>query len=153
MIRFIYDDGGRAKAGFTNKKTAGDCVARAVAIASGRPYIEVYAELAEINARMKLTKHRRRRGRAGQLTASHGIWTRSKLFKDYMILNGFEWTPTMFVGSGCKVHVRADELPFGRLVLALSKHMAAVVYSVLYDAYDCSRDGTRCVYGYWEKKE
>ena len=148
-ISFIKTDGGRAAAGWTNKKTTGDCVARAVTIASGRPYNEVYAELAEINARMKLTKHRLRRGKAGSRTASHGIWTKSKPFKDYMIMNGFEWTPTMQIGSGCKVHVRENELPKGRLVLALSKHSAAVIDGILYDAYDCSRDGTRCVYGFW----
>jgi hypothetical protein len=152
-ISFIKSDGGRAAAGFTNKATAGDCVARAVAIASGRPYIEVYAELAEINARMPVTRRRKARGVAGRLTASHGIYTKSKLFKDYMVLNGFEWTPTMRIGSGCLMHVRHDELPkTGRLVLRLSKHCAAVIDNILYDAYDCSRDGTRCVYGYWRLK-
>jgi hypothetical protein len=148
-IQFIQDDGGRRKAGFKNEKVAGDCVARAVAIASGRPYIEVYNELAELNASMRMTKHRRKRGAAGQRTASRGIWTKSKPFKDYMTAMGFTWTPTMQIGSGCKVHVREDELPKGWLVLALSKHYTAVVHGVLYDEYDCSRDGTRCVYGIW----
>jgi hypothetical protein len=153
MIPFVKTDGGRADAGFTNKKTTGDCVTRAVAIASGRPYIEVYAELAEINQRMPITKRRKAKGVAGRLTASHGIYTKSKLFKDYMALNGFEWTPTMRIGSGCLVHVRASELPkTGRLVLRLSKHCAAVVDGILMDAYDCSRDGTRAVYGYWRLK-
>jgi hypothetical protein len=148
-IQFIEDDGGRRKAGFKNEKTAGDCVARAVAIASGRPYIEIYNELAELNANMIMSKHRRKRGAAGQRTASRGIWTKSKAFKDYMAAQGFEWTSTMSIGSGTKVHVRADELPHARLVLRLSNHCAAVVWGVLYDAYDCSRDGTRAVYGYW----
>ena len=152
-IPFTKNDGGRAAAGWTNKNTTGDCVARAVTIASGRPYNEVYAELAEMNARMKLTKHRLKRGKAGRKTASHGIWTKSKLFHDYMVLNGFEWTATMQIGSGCKVHVKAAELPKGRLVLSLSKHMAAVIDGVLHDAYDCSREGTRCVYGYYKLKE
>jgi hypothetical protein len=39
--------------------------------------------------------------------------------------------------------------PPGRLVVRLSKHVAAVVDGVLHDTYDCSRGGTRCVYGYW----
>jgi hypothetical protein len=34
-------------------------------------------------------------------------------------------------------------------VVALSKHYAAVVDGVVHDLYDPSRDGTRCVYGYW----
>lgn len=151
MIPFQLNDGGRREAGFTNKNTAGDCVARAVAIATGRDYGIVYAELAYLNESMVLTKHRRARGKAGRRTASHGIWTKSKLFKDYMKQQGFEWVATMSIGSGTKVHVRADELPMGRLVLRLSKHCAAVIDGVLHDAYDCSRDGTRAVYGYWRK--
>ena len=152
-ISFIKDDGGRAAAGFKNKATAGDCVARAVAIASGRPYIEVYNELAELNARMPITRYRAGRPATGKFTASHGIYTRSKLFKDYMARNGFEWIPTMRIGSGCLVHVKHDELPKkGRLVLKLSRHCAAVIDNILYDAYDCSRDGTRAVYGYWRLK-
>jgi hypothetical protein len=72
------------------------------------------------------------------------------LFKDYMLRQGFVWTPTMKIGTGCRVHVRANELPMGRLVLNLSKHLTAVIDGVLYDAYDCSRNGSRCVYGIWK---
>ena len=42
---FIRDDGGRAAAGF--KGSAGDCVARSIAIAAGLPYAEVYVALAK----------------------------------------------------------------------------------------------------------
>ena len=52
--------------------------------------------------------------------------------------------PTMQIGSGCHVHLRADELPAkGKLIVALSKHYAAVVDGVLHDKYDCTRNGTR----------
>jgi hypothetical protein len=46
MIGFELDDGGRAAAGF--RGSAGDCVTRAVAIATGRPYRQVYDDLAEL---------------------------------------------------------------------------------------------------------
>jgi hypothetical protein len=65
---------------------------------------------------------------------------------------GWEWTPTMAIGQGCTVHLRADELPAGRLVVSVSKHWVAVIDGVIHDTYDCSRDGTRCVYGYWERR-
>lgn len=65
---------------------------------------------------------------------------------------GFIWTPTMQVGSGCQVHMRKDELPAGRLVVSLSKHYAAVIDGTLHDTHDCTRGGTRCVYGYWALK-
>jgi hypothetical protein len=55
----------------------------------------------------------------------------------------------MQIGSGCRVHLRADELPGGRLVVALSRHSTEVIDGVIHDRHDCSREGTRCVYGYW----
>jgi len=59
----------------------------------------------------------------------------------------------MFVGQGCKVHLRAGELPKGRLIVAVSKHLVAVVDGVVHDNHDPSRNGKRCVYGYWTKPE
>jgi len=37
---FVYNDGGRKEAGFNGY--TGDCVIRAIAIATGKPYREVY---------------------------------------------------------------------------------------------------------------
>jgi len=150
-MKHVADDGGRKAAGF--KGTTGDCVARSIAIAAQRSYSEVYDELAAINARMPKSKRRRKKGAVGKKTAAHGIYTRSKLFKDYMIGLGFAWTATMQIGSGCKVHLKADELPPGRIIVALSKHYAAVIDGELHDTYDCSRGETRCVYGYWKQKK
>lgn len=148
MIDYQYHDGGRTLAGF--KGGARDCVARAIAIASGLPYREVYDALAHGNATQRKTRGTRNKGKR---TASEGIHTNRKWFKDYMQSIGFEWHACMTIGSGCKVHVHKDELPAkGALVLSLSKHFAAYVDGVLLDTYDCSREGTRCVYGYWIKK-
>lgn len=141
MIEFVYSDGGRALAGFLG--ATGDCVTRAAAIASGRPYGEVY-EL--VNA---LAKQERPRGNRSRSAARTGVSKRTT--RRLMAELGFEWTPTMEIGSGCTVHVSEGELPPGRLVLQLSKHVAAVIDGVLYDTFDCSRDGTRCVYGYWRE--
>jgi hypothetical protein len=57
----------------------------------------------------------------------------------------------MAIGSGCAVHLRAEELPKGRLLVKVSGHLTAVIDGVLYDTHDCSRRGTRCVYGYFSK--
>jgi hypothetical protein len=142
-MKFQYDDGGRSAAGF--KGRAGDCVCRAVAIASGRPYAEVYAKLAVETGIQRQSRRTKKRS----ASARNGINTRRKWFKDYMASLGFTWTATMAVGQGCRVHLRSDELPAGRLVVALSNHFAAVVDGVLHDTYEDSRDGTRCVYGYY----
>ena len=147
MIEHVQDDGGRFAAGF--RGDAGDCVARAIAIAAQLPYRDVYDRLAEGNATQRRTKNNRGGNRR---SARNGISVKRKWFKDYMIELGFRWVPTMTIGSGCKVHLRADELPRGRLVCQLSKHVVAVIDGKLHDTYDCSRDGTRCVYGYWIKE-
>lgn len=144
-MQHTYNDGGRAAAGF--KGTARDCVARSVAIATGRPYLEVYEALADGNAGQRRT----RRGTGGARTAANGINTTRKWFKDYMRKLGFTWVPTMKVGQGCRVHLRADELPPGRLVVSLSRHYTAVVDGVIHDTHNPDRDGTRCVYGYWRE--
>jgi len=139
-LKFVQNDGGRAAAGYRGK--AGDCVTRAIAIATGLPYQEVYDRLNTIAGSERLTKRRRRKS-----SARRGVHkdTKRKLLESL----GWKWTPTMGIGTGCRVHLRADELPNGRLVVALSRHSAAVIDGVLHDTYDCSRGGTRCVYGYF----
>jgi hypothetical protein len=146
-VRMVRDDGGRAAAGHNG--STHDCVTRAIAIIAERPYGQVYDELAELNARMRKTKGRV--ATTGKHTASHGIYTTSKLFKDYMAAQGFVWTPTMGIGTGCKVHLHPDELPKGRLIVAIRHHYTAVIDGVLHDTHDCTRGGKRCVYGYWRK--
>ena len=137
-MNWVHDDGGRLEAGFRGETR--DCVCRAVAIAVERPYKEVYDLINE------LAKSERREKKSSART---GVYKKTirKLMKHY----GWTWTPTMFVGQGCKMHMREDELPKGRIVVDLSRHSAAVIDGVLHDTYDCSRDGTRCVYGYYSK--
>ena len=139
-MKFVYDDGGRQAAGYKGK--TGDCFVRAVAIATGLPYQEVY-DLTNKFAKDEKTS-KRRRGSSNARTGVHTV-TAHKIFAEL----GWCWTPTMFVGSGCKVHVKADELPSGRIVCNLSRHFAAVIDGELHDTEDCSREETRCVYGYW----
>ena len=56
----------------------------------------------------------------------------------------------MQIGSGCTVHLRDGELPMGRLLVSVSKHLVAVIDGVIHDLSDPSRNGTRCVYGFWQ---
>ena len=138
-MRFVEDDGGRAAAGYKGK--AGDCVARSIAIAAGKPYAEVYAALANGAGRERKSKGR---------SARNGIHTSRKWFGEYMRAIGFVWTPTMRIGSGCTTHLVAGEVPeTGRHVVMVSRHATALVDGVIRDTHDPSRGGTRCVYGYW----
>ena len=77
--------------------------------------------------------------------------THREVVKTYLEKLGWQWTPTMFIGQGCKIHLKKNELPSGILIVSCSKHITVVKDGVLHDTYDCSRRGTRCVYGYWTK--
>lgn len=139
-IGFQQDDGGRAAAGF--RGTTGDCAVRAIAIATGRPYREVYDA---INALAKRERVGRRK--KGKSNARTGVYIGT--MKRYMASIGWRWVATMGIGTGTTVHLRASELPRGRLIVNLSRHFAAVLDHVVHDNTDPSRGGTRCVYGYW----
>lgn len=129
-LPFVCNDGGRASAGF--KGQTRDCVTRAIAIATGRSYTEVYAGINET---------------AGDSSARTGV--RKPVTREYMASVGWKWTPTMAIGSGCKVHLATGELPMGNLVVQCSRHVVAVIDGVVHDTHDPTRDGRRCVYGYW----
>jgi hypothetical protein len=145
-IPYQYNDGGREQAGY--KGRTGDCVCRAICIVAKLPYKEVYDRLATANAEQR--KSKKNKAKDGVRTASKGISVKRKWFKSYMAELGFIWNPTMFIGQGCKTHLNANELPStGRIVVALSKHYTSVIDGVLNDTYDCSRNGKRCVYGYY----
>jgi len=145
-MKFKYNDGGRAAAGYKGK--TGDCVTRSLAIVTGLPYQGVYDFLSNGCRTQRIT-----RGGRYKSSASNGVNTKRKWFRDYMEALGFQFVATMRIGSGCKTHLRSEELPKGRLLVSCSKHYTAVIDGVIHDTHDPSRDGTRCVYGYWVKKE
>tara|TARA_Y100000592_G_C5454168_1_gene310411 strand:+ start:926 stop:1381 length:456 start_codon:yes stop_codon:yes gene_type:complete len=148
-MNYKYNDGGRKEAGYKGK--AGDCVVRAIAIALDLPYKQVYNELKEANKKYSLTK----RTRQAKKIKSKGITPRDGNFREvyepYLKSKGWEWTPTMKIGEGCKVHLNKDELPTGRLIVRVSRHLTTIIDGVINDTHDPSRDGTRCVYGYYKK--
>lgn len=71
--------------------------------------------------------------------------------RQFLTALGWKWTPTMKIGQGCKIHLRDGELPQGTLIVQVSKHLTTVIDGTIFDTYDPSRNGTRCVYGYWTK--
>lgn len=170
-MKFQYNDGGRLAAGF--KGSAGDCVTRAIAIATGLPYQQVYDDLSHGCRNQRLTKRSRAKS-----SARDGVAVRRKWFKDYMTRLGWRYTACMGIGTGCKVHLNASELPSGRLIVQVSKHYCAVIDGVIHDTHNPSERGVtifprnylgniplgairqpngdyyyspeRCVYGYWQ---
>ena len=131
-MKFKYNDGGRSK--YYKATIVGDCVVRAIAIATQRDYKEVYKEAHTLLGYSP---------RDGTRHHSHT----KKLVEHF----GGKWKAMMTIGSGCKHHLKDGEVPMqGNIICSLSGHLTAVVNGVINDTYDCSRGGTRCVYGYWE---
>lgn len=152
-MKFLFNDGGRKAAGFLG--STGDCVTRAIAIATEQPYQSVYDALNGIAQAER--KGKRKRGRSSSRT---GVYRRT--YDKYLLSLGWKWTPTMRIGSGCKVHLVDGELPMGRLIVSVSRHLTTVIDGVVNDTHDPQRttfwyDGEgktdrishRCVYGYW----
>lgn len=113
-----------------------DCVIRAIAAGTGQPYEVVRTALIEYGA--------------SPYCERVGIWPR--VYRAYLADHGWIWTPTMGIGTGCRVHLKADDLPPGRLIVRVSRHLVAVQDGrVISDAFDPTRNGSRCVYGYWHQ--
>ena len=157
----IIDDGGAEAAGYRGRGR--DCVTRAIAIASGVDYQVVAGAIVE-EAKKERPGSRRRQGKRS--TPQSGVFKAT--YARYLKTLPCEWTPVMGIGTGCRMHLMADELPMGRLIVSLSKHLTAVIDGVIHDTYDPQReayssdttwsDGVktvthrilyRCVYGYW----
>jgi hypothetical protein len=138
-MEFQYYDGGRSK---YFKGEAGDCVVRAIAIATNKDYLEVYNDLKELN--------KKQRGRLRGASPRDG-GTKKRTVRKYLEKLGWKWHPTMKIGSGCSVHLRKEELPEGRLIVQVSGHLTAVIDGVIVDTHNPDRGGMRCVYGYWNK--
>lgn len=139
-MKFVYSDGGRSK--YFDGRNAGDCVTRAICNATGMDYKVVYDRINELENTMKVGK-RERKG-----SARSGV--RKKVLHYYIEKElGWVWHPTMQIGQGCKVHLDNTELPGGTIIVDVSHHETCLKDGVLYDTYDCTRDGDRCVYGYW----
>lgn len=131
-MRYQYNDGGRSQ--YFKGDNVKDCAVRAIAIALDRDYKEVYNDLKKLN---------------NGKSCRNG--TPKAISKKYLTMQGWKWNSTMTVGSGCKMHLEENEVPMGRVICQLSKHLVAVLDGIVNDTYDCTRDGNRCVYGYWSK--
>lgn len=145
MSHFKYNDGGRELAGYKGK--TGDCVTRAICIATNKPYQEVYDAIHEANKNFVSSTRKKLKSK----TTSPRSGAHKDAYRPYLESLGFKWTPTMKIGSGCTTHLKKEELPSGIIIAKVSKHLVCVVDGIINDTYDCSRAGKRCVYGYYSK--
>ncbi|MBQ3475825.1 MAG: hypothetical protein IJH20_06630 [Bacilli bacterium] len=143
-LGFNYNDGGRAK--YFSAERVGDCVCRAIAIGNDMDYKEVYDLINKYAKKEHVGKRKK-----GISNARNGVYkdTIKRVLEDL----GWTWVATMEIGKGCQVHLRANEIPMNETIIVnVSKHTTCVKNGVINDTYDCSREGTRCVYGYYIKR-
>lgn len=148
-MEYIYDDGGRSK--YFKGKDVGDCVTRAIAIATGKDYKEVYNDLKALAKKEK-----------GSYKSSVRDGVSKRTSKKYIEqVLGWKRISTMGIGTIDRVHFVEDELPMGTLIVQLSRHLVCVKDRVIYDTYNSSEkeyyneygelevNNYRLVYGYW----
>jgi hypothetical protein len=130
-MAYKYNDGGRQAAGY--KGIAGDCGARALAIALELDYKSAYKQLAQANADHGCAK-----------SARNGI--SKQIFSQVLAQHGWRWVKApKFFGR----KARYNDVPVsGRYIVQMAGHFAAVVDGVLHDSWDSRR---KMVYGYWAK--
>ncbi|CAB4153111.1 hypothetical protein UFOVP605_41 [uncultured Caudovirales phage] len=128
---FVFNDGGRAASG--RKGIAGDCVARAFAIATGMDYSTCYGLLAAANA-----------AAGGKRSARAGV--RREVYEAMFAQHGWHWvTAPKFPGR----KARCRDMPPGVVIARQAKHVVCVIDGTPHDIFDCT---AKMVYGYWQKK-
>jgi hypothetical protein len=144
---FVEDDGGRAAAGYGEAK--GDCVARAITIATGKPYAEVFEALKAAHSRHV------KRLRPGSDAAGFEERRRTepihngcerKVYAPYLRSLGWQYTRIRE-----RLCLRAGALPPGRLIVLVYGHAVAVIDGVIHDTYDSGGTGKRPMEGYWSQ--
>jgi Protein of unknown function (DUF2786) len=131
-MKYIYNDGGKAA---SKHDEVNDCACRAIAIATERPYHEIW----DVFRVLLETEGPRRRSGVDE-----------KVQDKVMESLGWVWVNTT------RKHLREDDLPPGRLVVCIEGHSVAVVNGIIHDTWNPSRKKNGkppYVYGYYKKSE
>ena len=128
-MAFIWDDGGRAACGFVG--LTGDCVPRAISIATGTAYRDVYKHLGDQSIK----------------SPRHGVST--QIAARYLAERNWERTP------GYDKPFSITDLPKGVVIVHLAKlnqrsqHFCTVIDHVVHDTWDPSDDDDYFVQSFW----
>jgi hypothetical protein len=138
VMRYKKTDGGRLDAGF--KGRGGDCVVRAIAIATNEPYIRVRRGLAELSSEM-----------TGGLETSAANGVARPVSHTWLSNLGWETVIT-------KKSYLSDIPLKGIYIASLPRHYVAVVNGVIHDTWDSSvsmktKCGSPVMEGYYQKEQ
>ena len=134
MIDYIFDDGGRAAAGY--RGDTGDCVVRAIAIAGAVPYRHAYDAMAEAmaehgysrsgNAYILSEQRRKAPRRRGQRKARD---------VQRLVVEEFGFQPVQFTRGPRPTYTEAHA-EHGTCIVKTTKHVAALRDGALRDTFD-----------------
>jgi len=137
-----FNDGGRAAAGF-KKNDVEDCVARSIAIATGKSYAEVHSDLMVRMTDYHNSSSSTAAGNTLSLTPCDGM--DFEVYDGYLESLGWEF-----------IHPERDQileqLPYGDIIVRLTGHLVAVKDRVLQDTFDCREDNL-LLWGYFQKQK
>jgi hypothetical protein len=127
-MEFIWHDGGRAACGFVG--SAGDCVPRAIAIATGEVYRDVYDLLSERSRK----------------TARNGVV--NAVFREYLAESGWK--------ASTDTVVTVNGLPKGVVIVEFKSeerkrhgHLSCVIDHTVYDTWNPFEDASYQVEQHW----
>lgn len=147
-MKFEFNDGGREKAGY--KGTTGDCVVRAISIATKTPYQEVYDDLFEMN---KCWKGNSKISKNIQKNPSPRNGVARIVITKY--LKGKGW-------DRATGNLKLDDEKFknGTYICSVRSHLTVVRDGVLLDSYDSQMTSgyfapktIKTVFSHYEKNE
>lgn len=139
-MKLVISDGGRSK--YFKAKRVGDCAVRAICNATGKDYKEVYDAINELAKKERTGKRKKKKS-----NARNGVYMET--VRKYLENIGWQWIPTMSIGSGCRKHLAYGAFGNGTYIVRLSRHLTCVKGGDIYDTFDPSRGGFRCVYGFF----
>ena len=100
-------------------RRVGDCVVRAIAVATGRPWLDIYDDLHHVGRKLH------------DMPSSNEVWGR------YLYRMGFE---PFILPDACPecITVRefAKHFPVGRYIIGTGNHAVAVIDGNYYDTFD-----------------
>jgi len=140
MTEYIKDDGGRANAGY--KGYVGDCVVRAICIATGSDYKTTYLQMNAIGREFTRKPSCARTG------------VTSEVWYAYMKRIGWQFVPLPTTGSR-RTNLKNLVLPEGNIVIHVKGHAIASVDGVLRDVFNplTTKHARRLVQGYFRKAD
>lgn len=133
-MKFYCTDGGRSLAGYTGK--AGDCVVRALTIATGSSYMNMY-QFINSTARAFETRQKVKSNNV------HGVY--DDALHGIMKVLKFKWNPNK--GKMLKIPSK------GTYIVSLVGHVCAVIDGTIYDTHNALTPlNLELARGYWRVK-